>query len=232
MAGYHPLASEAEAIEQASRLTELDTLTQTIAARQLIIRDDRTPFLWRQFEGKPCWEVNFDGVSLRLRSAISGFRDKYARRFSVLLDGTTGQLIRIVSPFEGQDPDFRPQPSGAAAEAQLRGQDEIYEGLPPHPPRLTFLAALDVELTQGIGSPFLAKEIYASYVTHSRAGASPRCLGHYAEWIAAHAGGRTFRRHGARLAAQPHAKRGGRCDRPQSVRYQQSSAVTVTCSWR
>src|SRR6516165_11431334 len=64
MAGYHPLASEAEAIEQASHLTELDTLTQTIAARQLIIRDDRTPFLWRQFEGKPCWEVNFDGVSL------------------------------------------------------------------------------------------------------------------------------------------------------------------------
>ena len=176
MAGYHPLASEAEAIEQASHLTELDTLTQTIAARQLIIRDDRTPFLWRQFEGKPCWEVNFDGVSLRLRSAISGFRDKYVRRFSVLLDGTTGQLIRIVSPFEGQDPDFRPQPSGAAAEAQLRGQDEIYEGLPPHPPRLTFLAALDVELTQGIGSPFLAKEIYASYVTHSRAGASPRAV--------------------------------------------------------
>jgi hypothetical protein len=176
MTRYHPVANASDAITQASRLTGLDTLTQKIAARQSLMRNDRTPFLWRPFEGRLYWQVDFDEVSLRLASAIPGFRDKYLRRFSVLLDGVTGQLLGVVSLFEGQDPDLRPQPSGEAAESQLRGQEEIYHGLPSYPPRLTFLAALDVVLTNGIGSPFLAKEIYASYVMHSRSGAAPRAV--------------------------------------------------------
>jgi len=172
----HPVANEAEAVAQASRLTDLHTLTQKITARQVVVRDDRTPFLWKQFEGKPCWQVDFETVSLRLASAIPGFRDTYVRTFSVRLDVTTGQLLGVTSLFEGQDPDLRPQPSGAEAESQLSGQEEIYHGLPSHPPRLTFLAALDTELTKGIGSPFLAKEIYGSYVMHSRSGAEPRAV--------------------------------------------------------
>ena len=168
MTQYHPVANESEAITEASRLTGLDTLTRKITAHQFTVHDDRTPFLWRQFEGKQCWKVEFDEVSLKLASAIPGYKDKHVRKFSVLLDGATGALMEVLSLFHGTDPEFRPQPSGASAEAQLSRQQEIYHGLPEKPPRLTFLQALDVVLTKGIGSPFLAKEISASYVMHSR----------------------------------------------------------------
>ncbi len=170
MASRNPITSEEQAIEQASRITELGTLTRKITAQKSTIKDDRTPFLWKQFDGKPCWKVDFNEVSLRLKSSVPNFRDKYVRRFSVLLDSSTGQLLSVVSLFDGKDPDLHPQPSGAAAELQLSGQEELYHGLPPEGPRLTFLAALDVVLSKGVGSPFLAKEIYGSYVIHSRSG--------------------------------------------------------------
>jgi hypothetical protein len=176
MAEYHPVTKEAEAVIEASRLTALDKLTKKIVARRSVVQNDRTPFLWRQFEGRPCWQVDFDEVSLKLASAMPDYRDRYRRKFTVSLDAGSGQLLGIVSLYEGEDPDFRPQPSGPMAESQLSGQDEIYHGLPPLPPRLTFLAALDVVLTKGIGSPFLAKELYASYVMHSRSGSAPRAV--------------------------------------------------------
>ena len=171
-----PITNPAEAIEQASRLTELDTLTKKVTAQKFTIKDDCTPFLWKHFSGKPCWKVDFDEVSLRLKSSVPNFRDKYVRKFSVLLDDSTGQLLGVASLFDGKDPDLRPQPSGAAAELQLRGQEEIYHGLPPEGPRLTLLATLDVVLSKGVGSPFLAKEIHASYVLHSRSGGPQRAV--------------------------------------------------------
>src|SRR5262249_61258440 len=122
------------------------------------------------------WQVDFNEASLRLKSSVPNFRDPYVRKLSVLLDDGTGQLLGVVSLFEGKDPDLRPQPSGATAELQLHGQEEIYHGLPLEGPRLTFLAALDVVLSKGVGSPFLAKEIYGSYVMHSRSGGPQRAV--------------------------------------------------------
>jgi hypothetical protein len=169
-----PITNEVEAIKRASLLTELDTLTDKISAQKTVVTDDRTPFL--NLSGKPCWRVDFDEVSLKLKSSVAGFRDAYVRRFSVLLDSTGGQLLSVVSVFTGKDPDLRPQPLAATAEAQLSGQEEIYHGLPAEGPRLSFLAALDVVLSQGVGSPFLAKEIYGSYVIHSRSGGPRRSV--------------------------------------------------------
>ena len=63
---------------------------------------------------------------------------------------------------------MRPLPSGEAGEAQLRGQQEIYLGLPTTEPRIKFLDALDLILSKGVGSPFLAKEIHGVYVLDSR----------------------------------------------------------------
>ena len=117
--------------------------------------------------------AEFSDVSLSFKSASPNFRDAYKRRFAVLLDERTGQLISVISKFDGNDPDLREQPSGAAAELQLEAGDEIYHGLPAEGPRLTFLSALEVVLNNGIGSPFLAKEIYGNDVLHSR-GPSPQ----------------------------------------------------------
>jgi hypothetical protein len=173
MPDLHAISSQAEAVAQAARLTGLDTLTKKIAARRVTVQDERTPYLWEQYNGQQAWSVEFAEVFLHFKSAVPNFADKYKRKFSVLLDERTGQLISTVSRFDGKDPDLHEQPSGASAERQLKAGDEFYYGLPVEGPKLTFLAALEVVLNKGIGSPFMAKEIYGNYVVESRGG-SPR----------------------------------------------------------
>jgi hypothetical protein len=176
MPSQHLISNEAEAVTQAQRLTDLGTLTKRIVARRVVIHDDRTPYLWRQYNGRQAWSVEFSGASLKFKSAAPNFQDKYQREFIVLLDERTGQLISVISRFDGKDSDLREQPSGAAAELQLKAEDEIYYGLPEEEPKLTFLSVLEVVLNKGVGSPFLAKEIYANYVLHSRGGSPQRAV--------------------------------------------------------
>lgn len=171
--GHHG-AGEAEAVAAAKRLTRLDTLTDKVSAALLVVAEDRTPFLWRQFVGRRAWRVEFEDVSLRLASAVPGFADPYRRKFSVLIDADAGRLLNVSSRFEGEAPDVRPPPPGEAAEAQLRGQREFYLGLPAAEPAVNFLDALDIVLARGVGSPFLAKEIDGVCVMHARLGSAPR----------------------------------------------------------
>lgn len=168
------IGSAAEATTQAVRLTHLDSASRKTTARRVTVATADTPFLWRQLIGKAAWRVDFEDASLKLRSAVPGFPDAYRRTFTVLLDESSGQLLGVASPFDGHDPDLRPLPSGDVAERQLRSEQEVYHGLPAHAPKLSFVEALDRVLTGGIGSPFLAKEIHAVYVLHSRMGSPPR----------------------------------------------------------
>jgi hypothetical protein len=173
MSKHHPIGNETEAIARSAQLTALDTLSDKISAQRFTVTDERTPYLWKKYMGRSVWKIEYTDVVLAFESALPNYMDSYKRHFDVLLDENTGQLISIVSKFDGPDPDLREQPSGSDAEAQLKAEDEIYYGLPEEDPRLTFLDALEVVLNKGIGSPFKAKEIYANYVWHSRGG-SPR----------------------------------------------------------
>jgi len=173
MADLHPVTGEAGAKARAARLTGLDQLTTRITAQRVSASRDQTPFIWQEFADRPAWRIDYVGVQLRFKSATPGFADRYIRTFSVLLTESTGQLISVSSKFEGTDPDLREPATAVAAEAQLGAEDEIYYGLPSRDPRHSFLMALEIVLNQGIGSPFLAKEIYGNYVLHSR-GASPQ----------------------------------------------------------
>jgi len=170
----HQITSQSEAVAVASRLTGLDELSEKISARFTTVTEDYTPFLSKQLIGSQAWQVEFENVSLRLESAIPGYQDQFQRKFIVLIDRNTGQLLSITSKFEGKDPDMRPIASGESAEEQLRAEEETYHGLPDEEPKIGFLDALDIVLSDGIGSPFLAKEIYASYVMHSRMDSEPR----------------------------------------------------------
>ena len=172
----HPLTSEAEARAQAAKVTALNTLTDKVLVERVTVAGERTPFIWKEYNGRSAWRVQYPDVRLRLSPSAPGFQDRYSRTFSVLLDAATGQLISIVSRFGGTDPDLREQPSGSSAEQQLAAENETYHGLPTRPPRRTFLAVLGIVLNQGIGSPFLAKEIYANYVLHSRRDAPQRAV--------------------------------------------------------
>ena len=198
MADLHALTTAADAEARSAKLTGLNTLTTTVDARRVTVTDERTPFLWRRFAGQPAWRVDYGDVRLRFQSAAPGFVDRYRRTFSVYLTESTGQLISVSSRFDGHDPDLREPASAEAAESQLRAEDEIYHDLPAREPKLTFLMALEVVLNKGIGSPFLAKEIYGNYVVHSR-GQSPR----RAVWVVSLRGLPPLAAHGAAADSVP-----------------------------
>lgn len=168
------IESQAEAITRAISLTGLDSVSKKATPERTTVAEDRTPFLSQQFNGKSVWRVRFGPGSLKLKSAEPGFVDKYERIFDVLLDERTGQLIGLSSHFSGAARDMRPEPSAASAEKQLRATSEVYLGLPTVDPKVTFLSALDAVLTNGVGSPFLAKEIDGLYILDTSSGSAPR----------------------------------------------------------
>jgi hypothetical protein len=175
MATQRRIEAEAEAIQRGMELTGFDALPDVVArAERVIVADSKTPFLAKQIVGRASWRVELAGVSLVLRSAIAGFRDRYRRRFFVLLDQENGRILEITSQYAGVAAEMRPEPSAATAEAQLSAEKEIYLGFPDHDPRVRFLDALDAILTGGAGSPFYAKEIDAVYVSHSDMGSPAR----------------------------------------------------------
>ena len=176
MATRQRIQTEAEAVQRAMQLTGFDALPEVESrAERVIVADSDTPFLAKQIVGRAAWRVELGRVSLVLRSAIAGFQDRYRRRrFLVLLDEQNGTLFEITSKYAGPAPEMRPEPSAAAAEAQLSAEKEIYLGFPDHDPRVRFLDALDAILAGGIGSPFYAKEIHAVHVSHSEMGSPPR----------------------------------------------------------
>lgn len=169
------ISNSEQAIERAIKLTGLGQLTrEPPVARRAKIERSNTPFLWRALIGREVWHVDFDKVSLRLKTAAPGFKDPYERHFTVVLDADTAQCLNISSSAGVPDPDMLPEPPADAAEAQLRGEQEIYHSIPAEEPKITFLEALENILAKGIGSPFLAKEIDGLYVMESKLGSELR----------------------------------------------------------
>jgi hypothetical protein len=168
------IATESAAIERANRLTGLNQLTASAAARRIVISSSNLPFLAGEVVGQPAWQVDFGKTALRLKLALRGFQDSYQREFRVILLERGGQLVGVSSRYEGEDPDMREPPSAESAQRQLQGGSEVYTGLPADDPKIVFLDALNVVLTKGSGSPFLAKVIEGVYVMDSSRGSPAR----------------------------------------------------------
>jgi hypothetical protein len=142
---------------------------------QIPIVDARIPFLSSELVGKSAIKVTVGPGKLRLKSQAKDFGDLYTRRFVILLNADASKLLSITSAFQGQPTkDIVAEPSTVSAERQLRKEREIYESLPSENPHIDFLEALDQVLTNGIGSPLVAKEIDALYVMRSKNGAPPQ----------------------------------------------------------
>ena len=169
-----PLTSETEAISRALAFTGFDQLDGvTISAKRLALTENPVPFVGRALVGQEVWQVTLANVRLKLPSAVSSFKDRYVRTFTVLLRASTGQLVAIHSQPDGPARPLRPEPSADSAESQLAGEDETYEALPDRLPKVHLLDGLDHVLNDGIGSPLVAQEINAVYVVHSRMGSAP-----------------------------------------------------------
>lgn len=169
------LDNESDAIAQAMLYTGFDQLPySSILSKIVTLEEDNTPYLSGEITNKNVWRVEFCNVTLRLKSAFPDHTDQYVRRFIVLLDPTTGQLLKIESTYSGVALDMRPEPSSEIATSQLQAMEEVYLHFPTEEPEISFLDALDSVLSNGIGAPFLAKEIIAVYVVHSKMESNPR----------------------------------------------------------
>jgi hypothetical protein len=156
-------------------LTGFGTLKAiTKSFERVDVNDDNTPFLHSQINRKRnIWRVRIKNVRLKLKSAIPWLKDRYVRNFEVLVDPNTGHLLRIRSKFDGHDPNMLPEPPAEVAEEEMRNSgNEIYHGFPLDPPKISLLDALDAVM----GSPYLAKEIYAVHVIQSDMGSKPRAV--------------------------------------------------------
>ncbi len=169
-----PITSDAEAKARALKLTGFDAASVRLSAVPEQLTSSYIPFLWREVAGRSAWRVTIAGSPLTLRSASQSQHDRYPRLFTVILDEETGRLLELYSTFSGDAPDMRPLPSAQSAEHQLRNEEEVYTGFPGEDPKVNFLDALSIILTQGMGSPLLAKEFYGVCVMESNMGAPAR----------------------------------------------------------
>ena len=139
-----------------------------ISAKLITLTEDDTPFLSQETIGRPLWKVTAENVRIELPSADPAFADLYERTFDIFLDAQSGKLVKIASRWPEGVPLMEGEPPVRIAEEQMRrsGREE-YLGFPDSDPTITFLQTLDVILKDGVGSPFLAKQIKAHYVVRS-----------------------------------------------------------------
>lgn len=169
-----PLEAVADATTAAMQLTGFGSLPGIdITEQKLTVPEDNTPFLAHDIVGRPAWDVQINNVTLKLSSCRST-PDSYVRTFDVLVDQTTGQLLRIRSRSNAPTPVLRPAPSAESAADQLTSTQEKYHDLPIEPPRVSLLTALDRICAGGIGNPLLARKISAVYVIESKGNSAGR----------------------------------------------------------
>lgn len=164
------LDTQAEVSEYINTLTGFNNLEGTNKTYKMIdVTDDNTPFLHEKIKGKKnVWLVEVKNVHLKLKSAIPSHKDRYTRKFDILVDPNTGNLLKITSKYEGYDPDMLPEPNAINAEKQLKRFGEMYLDFPNTPSKISFLDALNVVGPQGRGDPYMAKEINGFYVILSK----------------------------------------------------------------
>jgi hypothetical protein len=138
----------------------------------VILSDDKTPFLHDRINGRPIWQISFSNISINSRMFDSAGKRGDLRKFDVYLDPETGQLLKIISKFEGVDTNFAPEPPIEVAEMQLRNSGELYIDFPPGPTPINFIKAIDP-------CNDTSHEISASLVIFSR---KPRFMEPTAVW--------------------------------------------------
>jgi hypothetical protein len=174
----HPQNENAAAacINNITGLGKISELNSIVATNW---SDKTVPFVSKQLRDKMIWQASFRSISLAslATNADQGDLYKWQREFTAFINQETGQFIGIKCKFFGKaDDSMRPEPSADSAEAQLRGAEELYSGVPDAYPNISFIEALKGLIDQGVGNPLIAKEIDAWYVLDSHLGSTPRAV--------------------------------------------------------
>lgn len=162
------LNTEAEAAEYINKITDFNSIEGiNYSFKRVDIVEDNTPFLHEKVKGrKNVWLVEMKNFHLKLKTPDPDFKDRYNRNFKILIDPNNGELLRISSKFDGNDPDVGTARKAERIEKEF--QDNIrYLGFPDTLPKISFIDALNIVQKFGVGMPYNAKEIDAQYVWYS-----------------------------------------------------------------
>ena len=134
--------------------------------KRVDIIKDNTPFLHEKVKGrKNVWLVEMKNFHLKIKTPDPDFKDRYNRNFKILIDPNNGELLRISSKYDGNDPDVGTAPNAEKVEKEFPNRK--YLGFPDTLPNISFIDALNIVQKFGVGMPYNAKEIDAQYVWYS-----------------------------------------------------------------
>lgn len=150
-----------------------ETAAFSAESRLVKLSDDNTPFLKKEFIGRPIWDVVLTDWSVALKSDPDA-RDRYRRTLDVYLDPANGKTLKVVSRWPEGAPPMRPMPGAEEAEAKFRGKGQEFHGFPADSPPISFVEALDTVQREGFGDVLEASQIMANCVLWSNMGREPR----------------------------------------------------------
>lgn len=141
-------------------------------ANALLVRveEDNTPFLADRLSGRDLWKVTVQDWRIEL----AGFKDPYKRILDMILDPSTGQMLKISTRWPKGEPPIAPEPDSASATRQMlgAGREQYHDFVAERPP-ITFMQAVAIVDEQD-RSPRVAKQIAGQYVVWSKMGSEPK----------------------------------------------------------
>lgn len=153
-----PVINQKEAIDAAIAVTGFDRLPDvSISARHEVLAQDNTPVLGIEIVNRPIWRITFENIKLRFPTRQGTSLNPYIHAFDVLVDGTTGKVLKIVSPWPSEvTPEERAPSERDRVEREkfMNYEEQRFETVPMNEkywPKVTFLQALEVIATQGPG---------------------------------------------------------------------------------
>jgi len=147
------------------------SITDSVA-KKVIINKDSTAFLSNQILGRELWQINLKNVDIRTKLAISMGADMWKKKdFNILLDPTTGKVLRIYSIPLNEDSKCILENNADEETERLKIDGKIYHGFPDVMSKITFVEALNA--AAGC-TPLVANEINAYYVLYSKNGSDPK----------------------------------------------------------
>lgn len=145
-------------------------------ASMVTVEDDNTPFLCDEVNGRALWQVVIQNWLPQTRSTTIGKTDGEKRTWEVLVDPTTGIVLKLKSRWPGSVPSMPPTArADIAVEQMTNAGREKYHGFPSHAPRVPFLQALNAIEARGFAMAD-AKQVVADYVLWSTMGRQPKAV--------------------------------------------------------
>lgn len=150
--------------QQYTGLTCMKNRSQTAmsTATSLIqVEEDKTPFLNKQIENRPIWEVKVgEAMQSQEFDSFDEERMKTPPGLIVWIDASTGRFLKAFTKYGKESPDLCPEPPADSATADMRN-NEIWLKFPDEVPVVSLMDAL---YHSPSARPQYAKELIIHFV--------------------------------------------------------------------